>query len=115
MSLLDTLLVSSCPQANFRLAAAYLCVNNLVLMPRSANSHLLVFTLLALFALLFAGFLLYAAYFYFTDGENMTLKSFAPGVPAFFLGFLARNEFRAMRAARKTEARMKARRAEEPK
>ncbi|MEM6770152.1 MAG: hypothetical protein AAF597_06170, partial [Bacteroidota bacterium] len=82
-------------------------------MPQTANSHLFRFIMLALFASLFAGFLLYAAYFYFTDGENMTLKSFAPGVPAFFLGFLARTEFRAMRAARKTEARMKARRAEE--
>lgn len=81
-------------------------------MARSANSHLFVFVMLALFASIFVGFLLYAAYFYITDGENMTIKSFAPGVPAFFLGFLARNEFRAMRAARKTEARMKARRAE---
>ena len=82
-------------------------------MARSANSHLLVFCMLALFALIFASFLFYAAYFYVTDGTNMTLKSFAPGVPAFFLGFMARNEFRAMRAARKTEARMKARQTKE--
>lgn len=82
-------------------------------MARSANSHLFVFIMLALFASVFASFLLYAAYFYVTDGKNMTLESFAPGVPAFFLGFLARNEFRAMRAARKTEARMKARREKE--
>ena len=54
--------------------------------------------------MIFAGFLLIAAYYYFTDGKNMTLESFAPGAPALFLGFLARNQFRSYRAARKYEA-----------
>ena len=82
-------------------------------MPRSANSHLFTFILLTLFASVFATFLVFAAYKYVTDGENMELKSFAPGVPAFFLGFLARNEFRGMRAARKTERVRAARAARE--
>lgn len=82
-------------------------------MARTAKKHLFTGLLLAFFSLLFAGFLLYAAYFYVVDGTNMTLASFAPGVPAFFLGFMARNELRAMRAARKTEARMRIRRAED--
>lgn len=72
-------------------------------MARSANSHLLSFIALTLFALIFGSFLAYAGWKYFTDGKNMSIKSFAPGAPAFFLGFMARNEFRSMRAARKTE------------
>lgn len=82
-------------------------------MPRSAKSHLTVFIVLTVFSLLFSGFLVYAAWFYFTDGENMTIKSFAPGLPAVYLGFMARNEFRGMRAARKTERNRAARAARE--
>lgn len=78
-------------------------------MPRSANSHFLSFIALTVFAAVFASFLGYAAWKYFTDGDNMTIKSFAPGAPAFFLGFMARNEFRGMRAARKTEKVRRAR------
>ncbi|MFT7120461.1 MAG: hypothetical protein ACJAZ9_000634 [Neolewinella sp.] len=77
-------------------------------MARSSRSHLLVFLIVAFFALLFTGFLVTAAYYYFTDGKNMTIKSFAPGLPAVYLGFMARNEWRAMRLTRKTEAKRKA-------
>lgn len=82
-------------------------------MARSAKSHFIVFLVLTAFSLAFTGFLVYAAWFYFTDGENMTIKSFAPGLPAVYLGFMARNEFRGMRAARKTEANRKKRAARE--
>ena len=68
-----------------------------------ARKHLITGIALAAFALIFASFLAVAAYFYFTDGRNMTLKSFAPGAPALFLGFLSRNQFRSYRAARKLE------------
>ncbi|OAV45573.1 hypothetical protein [Lewinella sp. 4G2] len=77
-----------------------------------ARKHLITGIALGLFALVFAGFLIAAAYFYFTDGENMTIKSFAPGAPALFLGFLSRNQFRSYRAARKLE-QWKARQAAE--
>lgn len=69
-----------------------------------SRKHLITGILLASFSALFTAFLLTAAYFYFTDGTNMTLKSFSPGAPALFLGFLARNQFRSYRAARKLEA-----------
>ena len=73
-------------------------------MPRSARSHLLTFVLLSVFAMVFGAFLVYGGYKYVTGAENVTLKSLAPGLPAVYLGFMARNEFRAMRAARKSEA-----------
>lgn len=55
--------------------------------------------------LAFAGFLAYTAYHYLSGTENVTVKSFAPGVPAFFLFFLARREYRSAGAARKTRER----------
>lgn len=69
-----------------------------------ARKHLIIGISLALFASIFACFLIAAAWFYFTDGKNMTIESFAPGAPALFLGFLSRNQFRSYRAARKLEA-----------
>lgn len=69
-----------------------------------SRKHLFTGLALAAFASVFATFLVVAAYYYFTDGRDMKLESFAPGAPALFLGFLARNQFRSYRAARKHEA-----------
>ena len=77
-----------------------------------ARKHLIVGIALAAFASVFAAFLLTAAYFYFTDGKNMTLESFAPGAPALFLGFLSRNQFRSYRAAKKHESWLARRKAD---
>jgi len=74
-------------------------------MPRSSRRHLLVFAILILFTLVFAGFLAVAGYYYFTGAKNVTIKSFSPGLPAVYLGFMARKEWRAMQAMRKMEAR----------
>ena len=73
-------------------------------MSKTAKKHLITASALAAFATVFASFLLAAAYFYFTDGKNMNIKSFAPGAPALFLGFLARNQFRSYREVRKHDA-----------
>lgn len=74
-------------------------------MPRSSRRHLFIFILLLLFTLVFAGFLAVATYYYLSGAENVTIKSFAPGLPAIYLGFMARKEWRAMKAMRKMEAR----------
>lgn len=74
-------------------------------MSRSSQRHLFNFIVFSVFVLAFAGFLVVAAWYYFHGAENVTIKSFAPGVPAFFLFFLARKEWRAMRAAQKMEKR----------
>ena len=73
-------------------------------MPRTARRHYLNAALFGLFSLAFAAFLAAATYYYLSGAENVTLKSFAPGVPAFFLFFLARKEVRAGNAVRKREA-----------
>jgi hypothetical protein len=72
---------------------------------RSSRKHYINFAVFSLFSLTFASFLAVAAYYYFTDGKDMTIKSFAPGVPAFFLFFLARKEWRSARAVRNMERR----------
>jgi hypothetical protein len=72
---------------------------------RSSRKHYINFAVFSLFSLTFASFLVVAAYYYFTDGKDMTMKSFAPGVPAFFLFFLARKEWRSARAVRNMERR----------
>ncbi|MBC6993945.1 hypothetical protein QWY85_09910 [Neolewinella lacunae] len=77
-------------------------------MARTARRHFYTFVFFALFALVFTAFLLVAGYYYLAGAPNASLQSFTPGLPALFLGFMARNEFRAWRAARKTEARLKA-------
>lgn len=74
-------------------------------MARSSRKHFINFAVFSLFSLTFASFLAVAAYYYFTDGKDMTIKSFAPGVPAFFLFFLARKEWRSARAVRNMERR----------
>lgn len=74
-------------------------------MPRSANRHLVSFIIFSVFVLAFTAFLVVTAYYYVNGAENVTIKSFAPGVPAFFLFFLARKEWRSMRAARNMEKR----------
>lgn len=74
-------------------------------MARSSRKHYISFAVFSLFSLTFASFLAVAAYYYFTDGKDMTIKSFAPGVPAFFLFFLARKEWRSARAVRNMERR----------
>lgn len=74
-------------------------------MARSSRKHYINFAVFSLFSLTFASFLVVAAYYYFTDGKDMTIKSFAPGVPAFFLFFLARKEWRSARAVRNMERR----------
>lgn len=76
-------------------------------MARSSRKHYINFAVFSLFSLTFASFLVVAAYYYFTDGKDMTVKSFAPGVPAFFLFFLARKEWRSARAVRNMERRKK--------
>lgn len=63
-------------------------------MARSARRHFINAAIIGLFALVFAGFLATAAYYFVTGSERATLQSFAPGVPAFFLFFLARKEWR---------------------
>ena len=68
-----------------------------------SRKHLLTGLALAGFATVFAAFLGVAAYYYFAGDREMTMESFAPGAPALFLGFLARNQFRSYRAARKHE------------
>ncbi|NJC25091.1 hypothetical protein [Neolewinella antarctica] len=77
-----------------------------------ARKHLITALALAIFASIFLGFLITTGYFYLTDGTNMTLKSFSPGAPALFLGFLARNQFRSYRTARKHEKWRKRQRAD---
>jgi len=74
---------------------------------RSSRKHYINFAIFSLFSLTFASFLGVAAYYYFTDGKDMTVKSFAPGVPAFFLFFLARKEWRSAQAVRNMERRKK--------
>ena len=76
-------------------------------MARSSRKHYINFAVFSLFSLTFASFLGVAAYYYFTDGKDMTVQSFAPGVPAFFLFFLARKEWRSARAVRNMERRKK--------
>jgi hypothetical protein len=75
--------------------------------PRSSNRHLVSFIIFSIFVLAFSAFLAVTAYYYLTGAENVTIKSFAPGVPAFFLFFLARKEWRSMRASRNMEKRKK--------
>lgn len=72
---------------------------------RSSRKHYINFAIFSLFVLAFGSFLVIAAYYYFSGAENMTVKSFAPGVPAFFLFFLARKEWRSAKAARNMEKR----------
>ncbi|WP_026232112.1 hypothetical protein [Neolewinella persica] len=76
-------------------------------MPRSSNRHFVSFLIFSIFVLAFSAFLAVTAYYYLNGAENVTIKSFAPGVPAFFLFFLARKEWRSMRAARNMEKRKK--------
>jgi hypothetical protein len=75
--------------------------------PRSSNRHLVSFIIFSIFVLAFSAFLVVTAYYYLNGAENVTIKSFAPGVPAFFLFFLARKEWRSMRASRNMEKRKK--------
>jgi hypothetical protein len=75
--------------------------------PRSSNRHLVSFVIFSVFVLAFSAFLVVTGYYYLTGEENVTIKSFAPGVPAFFLFFLARKEWRSMRASRNMEKRKK--------
>lgn len=74
-------------------------------MARTARRHYFTSALLGLFSLVFAAFLGVAAYYYFQGAEGMDIKSFAPGLPAFFLFFMARKEWRSARAARNMERR----------
>ena len=76
-------------------------------MARSSRKHYVNCAIFGLFSLTFASFLVVAAYYYFTDGKDMTIESFAPGVPAFFLFFLARKEWRSARATRIMERKQK--------
>jgi len=72
---------------------------------RSSRKHYVNCAVFSVFALAFGSFLMIAAYYYLRGDENMTIKSFAPGVPAFFLFFLARKEWRSAKAARNMEKR----------
>lgn len=74
-------------------------------MARSSRKHYINFSIFSLFVIAFGSFLVVAAYYYLNGAENMTIKSFAPGVPAFFLFFLARKEWRSAKAARNMEKR----------
>lgn len=76
-------------------------------MARSARKHYLNFLIFSAFVLAFSTFLVVTAYYYVSGAENVDIKSFAPGVPAFFLFFLARKEWRSARAARNMEKRKK--------
>lgn len=76
-------------------------------MARSARKHYISFAIFSAFVIAFSTFLVVTAYYYVTGKENMDIKSFAPGVPAFFLFFLARKEWRSARAARNMEKRKK--------
>jgi hypothetical protein len=76
-------------------------------MARSSRKHYVNFVIFSLFVVAFGSFLVVAAYYYVSGAENMTIKSFAPGVPAFFLFFLARKEWRSAKAAKNMEMRRK--------
>jgi hypothetical protein len=76
-------------------------------MARSARKHYVSFIIFSVFVIAFSTFLIVTAYYYVTGKENVDIKSFAPGVPAFFLFFLARKEWRSARAARNMEKRKK--------
>lgn len=78
-------------------------------MPRSARRHFVSAAVIGGFALLFAAFLAVTAYHYFTGAEGVGLASFAPGLPAVFLGFLARREWRNGVLTRRTARRLAAR------
>jgi hypothetical protein len=74
-------------------------------MARTFRRHLVTFLILLFFTLLFTGFLLAAAYYFFSGSENVSLQSFSPGLPAIYLGFMAWKEWKAMVSTRKMDAR----------
>ena len=82
-------------------------------MAKTAKKSLFLFFVLTIFALLFGAFLAVGAYYYLTGKEGVTLASLSPGLPAIYLGFMARREWQGMRAARKVEA-FRRRKAEAP-
>ena len=82
-------------------------------MARTARRQFLNAVIISLFALAFTAFLVAAAYHYAIGTEGVTFKSFAPGVPAFFLFFLARREWRNAITTRQMAARRRAKAASE--
>jgi len=78
---------------------------SLIVLPRSSKKHYLNFVIFSVFTLAFASFLVYGGYHLITGTENVTIKSLAPGVPAFFLFFLTRKEWRSAVASRNMERR----------
>lgn len=74
-------------------------------MSRSSNRHLFNFLVFSFFVLAFSAYLVITAWYYARGADHVNIKSFTPGLPAFFLFFLARKEWRAMRAARNMEKR----------
>ena len=82
-------------------------------MARTPTRHYINCAIFGLFALVFAGFLGVTAYHYFNGAENVDIKSFGPGVPAFFLFFMARKEWRSAKAVSNMKKRLARRQAEE--